>query len=242
MTRSRQLPLTLGLPPRMELGDFVAGESNRAALDLILRWPDWPVPTVVLIGPKGSGKTHLVSIWAARSAAQVVPSADLGRIDPLRLAAAGPIVVEDVGRGVDETALFHVLNAAREAGRDLLLTTQGEPGGWGLHLPDLLSRLRAAAPMRLSEPDDALLEALLAKLFADRQTTVDPQVLRWVARRMERSFEAAASLVERLDREALANKGPVTRTLAADVIADLCPREPELPGLDPDVETDHNPS
>lgn len=226
----------------MELGDFVAGESNRAALDLIQRWPDWPGRAVVLLGPKGSGKSHLVAIWAGRSRAQVLSAQELVRIDPLRLAAAGPVAVEDVGPGVDEAALFHLLNAARETGRDLLLTTQSEPGAWGLHLPDLLSRLRAAAPVRLTEPDDELLEALLAKLFTDRQMMVDPLVIRWVARRMERSFEAAALLVERLDREALANKGPITRALAADVIADLCPREPELPGLDPDAKTDHNPS
>lgn len=226
----------------MELGDFIVGEPNRAALDLILRWPDWPGRSVLLIGPTGSGKTHLVSIWAARAGARMVPAAALGHLDPLGLAAGGPIAVEDVGPGVDETALFHLVNAVRETGHDLLLTMQEEPGAWGLRLPDLLSRLRAASPVRLREADDGLLEALLAKLFADRQTTVDPQVIRWLARRMERSFAAATSLVDRLDREALAAKGPITRALAAGVVADLCPREPELPGLDPDVETDHNPS
>ncbi|MEJ1159198.1 hypothetical protein [Prosthecomicrobium sp. N25] len=237
-----QLPLDLALPPRRGPEDYVVGEANRAAHDLLEAWPAWPSPVVLVTGPEGSGKSHLVAIWSERAGASVLAARDLGGADPLALAAAGPVVVEDLGPGLDETALFHLVNAVQAAGRQLLLTARTEPAAWGLRLPDLASRLRAATPARLQEPDDALLEALLAKLFADRQAAVDPQLLHGVAIRMERSYAAARDVVEAIDREALAAKAPIARGLAMRVVDRLHPREPELPGLDAEPAADDNPS
>jgi chromosomal replication initiation ATPase DnaA len=135
------------------------------------------------------------------------------------VAEAGPVAVEDVGPGVDERALFHLLNATREAGVALVLTARQGPEAWGLSIADLASRLRATAPVQLDEPDDALLEALLAKLFADRQVVVEPSLPAYLAARMERSYRAAAALVEALDREALAAKTGIGRAVVARVLA-----------------------
>ena len=237
----RQLPLDLALPARRGADDYVVGDANRAAHDLVCAWPDWPSPVVLLVGPEGAGKSHLAAIWAERAGARVVPAGRLADLDPVALAGA-PVVVEDLGPGLDETALFHLINAARQSGRPLLLTARKAPAAWAIALPDLASRLRAATPATLDEPDDALLEAVLAKLFADRQTTVDPQVPRFLARRIERSYRAANLLVDALDRAALAAKAPITKAFAARLIRADWAREPELPGLDGEAESDHNPS
>lgn len=230
----RQIPLDLPLPPRRGSSDYVVGEANRAAHDLIVRWPDWPARAVLLVGPEGSGKSHLAGLWAGRSGAAIVAARDLAAADPLALAAAGPIGLEDLGPGLEEAALFHLLNAVGEAGHSLLMTARSEPASWGLGLPDLASRLRAAAPVRLDEPDDRLLEALLEKLFADRQTTVDPTVVRYLARRMERSYAAATTLVDALDRAALAAKSGIGRSLAARILSEIATpgAERDEPGLD----------
>lgn len=238
----RQLPLALAAAPRFGMEDFIVGTANAAAHDLVLAWPDWPGPVVLLIGPEGAGKSHLAAIWAAAAAATILPAGDLATIDPVALAARGGVAVEDAGPGLDEPALFHLLNAAREAGSPVLITARAEPVAWGLGLPDLVSRLRAATPVRLEEPDDALLEAVIGKLFADRQTMVDPQVVRFLARRIERSYGAAVRTVERIDREALAAKAAITRPLAARLIADAWSREPHLPGLEETEPDEHNPS
>ena len=159
---------------------------------------------MLVTGPVGAGKSHLVHVFAELSGAAIFAAEDLAARDPVELARHPALAVEDLGEGVDETALFHLLNAARQAGRRVLLTAATPPSEWGLRLADLASRLRAATPVALREPDDALLEALLAKLFSDRQTMVDPSVIAFLARRMERSFAAAHDLVAALDREALA--------------------------------------
>lgn len=232
MTETRQLPLDLPVAERRGREDWIVSTSNAEATALVDRWPDWPSGALLLVGPTGSGKSHLARLFAETSGAAVVAAADLGRVDPTALAAAGAVVVEDAGPGLDETALFHLLNAVRQAGGHLLLTAETPPLAWGLGLADLVSRLRAVTPVALAEPDDELLRALLAKLFADRQTVVDPSVVLWLARRMERSFAGARALVSALDREALAAKSPVTRAVAARVLAAGFGRSPTEGALD----------
>ncbi|WP_407051127.1 hypothetical protein [Methyloraptor flagellatus] len=227
----RQIPLDLGHASRRGRDDFVVGASNRAAFDWVLRWPDWPAPVVLIVGPTGAGKSHLVQIFAEASGALVVAAADLDGQGVAAVRSDRPVVVEDLGPGVPERALFHLLNAAREAGVQVLLTARDEPAAWGVALPDLASRLRAATPVHVGEPDDALLEAVLAKLFTDRQTIVDPQVIAYLSLRIERSYAAAAAIVEALDREALALKSPITRAVAAQVLRRSGGREPLLPGI-----------
>lgn len=232
MTEVRQLPLDLPVAERRGREDWIVSTANAEATALIDRWPDWPGDVVLLSGPVGSGKSHLARVFAEASGATVVRAADLARLDPTALAARSAIVLEDAGPGLDEVALFHLLNAVRQAGGSLLVTGEAPPLAWGLALPDLVSRLRAATPARLAEPDDALLEALLAKLFADRQTVVDPALLAWLARRTERSFAGVRALVAALDRAALAAKSPVTRGLAARVLAGETAPAPTQDDLD----------
>ncbi len=217
-----QLPLVLPFETALGRDDFLIGDSNRVAITLIDRWPDWPADVVLLAGPVGAGKSHLVAIWRERANATVITGADLGATDPVALVAGGALAIEDTDNGpIDETALFHCLNAARAAGASVLITCRQWPQSWGLTLPDLASRLRAAAPVEVGEPDDELLKHVLVKLFADRQLSVEPSVIDYLAVRMERSLAAAATLVDALDREALANRRGVTRPMAGTVLQRL---------------------
>jgi chromosomal replication initiation ATPase DnaA len=170
---------------------ILVGKSNQAAFELLERWPEWPSPVVILAGPVGSGKTHLVEAFHDETGAAVVRREDLATrpwcLDRLSTARAG--VVEDAHRGIDDTALFHLLNAARQAG---VTGSDHQPdlaGAWGITLPDLMSRLRAATPVEIEEPDDDLLRRVLVKLFADRQIAVDLGVVDYLVVRMERSLE-----------------------------------------------------
>ena len=70
----------------------------------------------------------------------------------------------------------------------------------------------------LAAPDDAMLRAVLVKLFADRQLAVDDGLISFLMVRIERSFAAARSVVAELDREALRRQRPVTRALAGEIL------------------------
>src|SRR5687768_2403307 len=115
--RPRQLALALGHEESLAREDFLEGPSNAAALTLIDSWPDWPAPTVMLVGPEGSGKSHLAAIWASASGARVIAARALAEIAPPAALATGALVIEDLSPGeLDEAALFHVFNLAREEG------------------------------------------------------------------------------------------------------------------------------
>jgi chromosomal replication initiation ATPase DnaA len=213
--------LTLGFPhePTTGRADFVAGRANLEAIALIEAMPDWPLRGVLLVGPEGSGKSHLVSIWCEFPGAARIAAKDLAREDADRLTAGGVVAVEDLHEGpVDEPAVFH-LAAERDA--KVLITSHSGPGELPLTLPDLVSRLRAMRLVMLGAPDDDLLRRVLTKLFADRQLNIDPGVVGYIATRMERSFAAANRIVAALDKAALAGGRGVTRKLAAEVLGDI---------------------
>ena len=221
--RARQLGLDLPIEPSFGRDDFLVSPSNTAAYSRFESWPDWPDRVLLLLGPTGAGKSHLAAIWAAEAGATIVSSRDLS-LDALPgLAAAPALVVEDADRiGPREAELFHLLNLVRSGeGPWLVLTARAWPDAWGLATRDLLSRLRLAPAVEIGEPDDALIRAVLVKLFHDRQLAVDTSVIDYVALRIDRSLGAARAIVELLDREALARGRGVTRPIAAEVLRNL---------------------
>jgi chromosomal replication initiation ATPase DnaA len=215
----RQLALSLEHTESFARDDFLSGPSNAAALTLVETWPDWPARAVVLAGPAGSGKSHLASIWAARADARFLLARSLVETKVPAALATGALVVEDLTPGAfDERALFHLINLVREEGAYLLLTAASPPAGWPTEIPDLASRLKALPVVTLAPPDDALLRAVLVKLFADRQLAVDEALVGYLVTRIERTFQAARAVVAKLDQEAMQRKRPLTRVLAAEVL------------------------
>jgi chromosomal replication initiation ATPase DnaA len=219
-TRPRQLALALEHAESYVREDFLSGPCNKDALALIESWPDWPASAIALIGPEGSGKTHLATIWAMAAGARVISARALGESDLPAALATGALVVEDAAASADERALFHLINLAREERAFLLFTARTVPSLWQAAIPDLLSRLRALPLVTLTAPDDAMLRGVMVKLAADRQLAVDESVVRYVSARIERSFAAARAAVITLDKEALRQGRPPSRALAAEMFRD----------------------
>jgi chromosomal replication initiation ATPase DnaA len=218
VAHSLQLALALPHAESFARDDFMGGPSNEAALALIDRWPDWPDRIVALVGPEGSGKSHLASIWAERTGARFLSGRALAGASLPSAFSTGALVVEDlVPARLDEVALFHLLNLAREERAHLLLTARTPPATWPIELRDLMSRLRAVPVVTVAAPDDALLRALMMKLAADRQIELDDTLLTYLAHRVERSFIGVKAAIAELDREALRQHRPVSRALAAEL-------------------------
>ncbi len=227
MRASAGRQLVLDLQPRTALGreDFLPAPCNQEALAWIDRWPDWPACGLAIWGPPGCGKSHLAQVWRAVSAAAEITPAALRTLSPREALVQNQAVIIEAADGEfddeAEVGLFHLYNLARELGATLLLTGRGAPARWPTRLPDLRSRLAALPAVAIGHPDDALIEAVLVKLFGDRQLAVSADVIRFLQARMERSFAAARQTVDALDERALASQRPITIPVAREVLAEV---------------------
>jgi chromosomal replication initiation ATPase DnaA len=217
--RPRQLALALPHAESFTRDNFLEGPANTAGLALVDSWPDWPNRVMLLVGPEGSGKSHLATIWAEHAGARSTSAHVLTAAAVPGSLATGALVVDDLkSSDVDERALFHLLNLAREDEAFVLITARTPPSALQIELRDLRSRLRAIPTVSLLPPDDQLFRALIVKFCADRQLSIDESVVSYLTTRIERSYAAARHAVELLDTEALRLGRPVTRALAAELL------------------------
>jgi chromosomal replication initiation ATPase DnaA len=222
-----QLPLDLGFRPALGRADFLVAPCNEAAVAWLDRWPQWPGPALVLYGPAGSGKSHLAEVWRSRSGAvSIDPRALSSAHVPHLLGAAQAAVVDEADRA-DEETLLHLYNYLAERQGYLLLVAREPPLRWGIGLADLRSRLLAAPAVAVAAPDEAMLGAVLVKLFADRQLDIGEELIAYLLLHIERSFVAAQEAVQELDAASLAEGRAVTVPLARQVLSRLRDRDRE---------------
>ncbi|WP_160122762.1 P-loop NTPase family protein [Rhodovarius lipocyclicus] len=213
----RQLALPLDLSPSFAEADFIPDAANVAAREFLAAPESWPDHRLVLFGPAGSGKTHLAHVTAARHGWRLDQGAALRGLPHL---PARGWVLEDADLCPEPAALFHALNAAREARLPLLLTGQAPPSRWPFTLPDLMSRLRATTAVGLEAPSDTLLAAMLAKHLADRQLNLAPALQQLLLLHLPRDTASLRSAVARLDEAALAS-GRLNRATVMEALREL---------------------
>jgi len=222
--RLEQLPLSLSHPTDFYSDDLVVTKSNKSAYELIERWPDWPTPVAVLVGPDGSGKTHFATVWADISKAKEIGPDQLDQAI-IFIEKGIPVLVEDMDSvDVNEVVFFHLINSVKESHvinptTTLLITARRGPSNWNVKLDDLASRLRSVTLATLEQPDDELLNAVAFKLFSDRQITVDPSVVEFLVSRSERSLFALGKTVDQIDRLALQRKSKITKALVSEALS-----------------------
>ncbi len=221
---ARQLAFELPTNVRLGAADFFVSDANELAYALMQTPQTWPGQKLALIGPAGSGKTHLARVFAAKTGAVIINAKDVGAD---RALPNGNVVLEDGDalRPEGEEWLFHAYNALARDGFILLLTSRLPPARWDITLPDLASRLSAITSVTIENPDDPLLTAVLLKHFADRQLAPTPDAAAFLIKRLPRSFDAVRNIVDTLDREALAQSKPLTRPFVRAVLDSLPPEE-----------------
>lgn len=221
--------LIFDLPHREAHGrdDFLITSSNAAAVALIDQWPNWPSHAAIIQGDEGSGKTHLVEVWRSKNNAALIDAEKLQAAYVPALLQSGALAVEDLQSGkMDERALFHALNLAKQESKFLLLTSRYAPSSLSLAIPDLASRLNSLPIIQILAPDDALLRGVLVKLFADRQISVEEGLINYILMRMPRSLGTARKLVAEVDMLAMIEKAEITKPLVARILAKI--EKPDL--------------
>lgn len=177
-------------------GQFLIGEANRLAFEHIGRWREWPIPISILTGPPKSGKSALGSYFASVS---------------------GGMTIDEANRHPNDK-MFHEWNIARDSGRPLLLISRETPDRWTVTLPDLRSRLAAAPHVRIGEPDDALIRALIEAGLAQAGSAFAADLPDWLSRRIERSYAAVCELLLHLNQLSLASSRKISVAVAKEAL------------------------
>lgn len=218
---ARQLAFDLPLREARGRGDFFVSDSNAHALAALDGWQGWPGRKMLLTGPEGAGKSHLTQVWADSAGAEIVAPGALASLDPSTLAGRN-VALDDADRIAGdadaEHAAFHLHNLVLAEGGSLLLTATTPPSRWGLTLPDLASRMDGTPMVEIAPPDEALLAAVLVKLFADRQIEPPTSLIQYLVPRIDRSFAGAGAIVDKLDKAALAEGKPLGIKLAGEIL------------------------
>jgi len=207
---SLQLPLDLEAGDRFSRDHFIATTELATVMGVLLHPDQWLSPHLVLMGPTGSGKTHLGHIFAENAGGRFLTAAQTRTLDLAHLEPV-PYVIDDAEQA-SEDALFHLCNHVQKSAQQLVLLTENQPITWNVHLPDLASRLNAMRILPLPEPDEELLVAILNKLFAQRAISPSPDLIDYIALRMDRSVTAAQKIVTQLEH--YANGRAFNRALA----------------------------
>jgi chromosomal replication initiation ATPase DnaA len=210
-----RLKLDSAAPFRRE--DYLASTATAEGLKLFDQWPNWRGGALALVGPAGSGKTHLATAWAEKVGARIVAADGSNAADLLDLEGA-PVLLEDADRAGIGELLFHLINMAARAGGSLLVTARTPPNSWPAGLPDLRSRLNALPVAQLAEPDDAVLTALIDKFFRERNIRPPDDLTPYLVRRIERSAARARDIVAKLDETADALHRPISKALAREIL------------------------
>lgn len=222
---NKQFTLSFGYSSSYDMNDFMVSDCNEEAVAWFEKYPDWPVPALIVYGKSGSGKTHLAYVFAGGEfgeACPIINGKDFSMKDaenlPEFIGEAKCVVVDNADACKEEAALFHLYNYIKETKRHVLLTAKNHPSKWDIKLADLRSRMLAALSVGIGEPDDAQMAAVIVKLFSDRQIRIDQEVVVYLISHMERSFSEACRIVKEADELSLSEKRRITIPLIKQLL------------------------
>ena len=227
---AEQLIFNLNRQGKVGLENFYISKSNQVAVKTIKRWEDWPAKKLLLMGPSGSGKSHLADFWTRTTKARTLEINEISDFNLEELNNNSGFVIDDVDqirmfnkndKDRIEEKLFHLLNFSAQASCFLMMTSSAPITSWGLKLSDLISRLATIAVVELFPPDDDLLIAVLLKQFDDKQIKVSPEVVLFVSKRINRTFESIREFVNLADHLTLKNKRDVTIPFVSEILHKL---------------------
>lgn len=232
MNKSRdilQLPLAFKHEPFLGKEDFMVASCNAEAFAYVENWPDWPFFAICLYGPTGSGKSHLANMFSENVSIKTrfpykIPNIRASEVNTgtLRFFEQHPcLIIEDLNENIDNEAMFHLYNQYRNEGGYILFTSETAPARLNISLPDLRSRLNIVPSIEIKEPGDDLLQALIVKLFTDRQIVIGEEVLNYIVANMQRSYAYARKLVAEIDNISLARKRAVTIPVVKEALSAL---------------------
>ena len=207
---NQQLILNLRSLPSMDRNDYFVSEVNKEAVTWLDAWPNWTTFGFIVCGPLGSGKSHLAQVLKTLSHGDIIEAKDISNKNIDQLSEKKCLIIENLESLTSETLLFHIYNMLLENKNNLMLTSKFNVSQINFELPDLKSRLLSMPQVSIGLPDDRLLKNLLIKQFLDKGILVEMDVIDYLIKRIDRSFEAISKLVAKIDFKSLEKAKKIT--------------------------------
>ena len=207
---NQQLILNLRSLPSMDRNDYFVSEVNKEAVKWLDAWPNWTTFGFIVCGPLGSGKSHLAQVLKTLSHGDIIEAKDISSKNIDQLSEKKCLIIENLESLTSETLLFHIYNMLLENKNNLMLTSKFNVSQINFELPDLKSRLLSMPQVSIGLPDDRLLKNLLIKQFLDKGILVEMDVIDYLIKRIDRSFEAISKLVAKIDFKSLEKAKKIT--------------------------------
>ncbi|MBX3456864.1 MAG: hypothetical protein KF820_00680 [Candidatus Paracaedibacteraceae bacterium] len=213
------MQLSISLPNQMptDQDSLLLSSSNMDVWQWLSSWPNWPLPQVVVCGDEGSGKTHM-----ARSLLGIYLSPENYRqYDQLTLVQSKSfLIIDDYDRFDDESWLFHLFNLIKEHHGQAVYFGKQTPSGHSFNLPDLASRLRSLPCLTIQEPDDDLFRQLLKKELYNKGIICGDEIMEYIYRRFDRSYETIHNLVQLIDDNTLKHQRSLSLPFFKEILGE----------------------
>ena len=227
------------------LESFVVGSSNRvagaSAQSVVERLGH--VSPLVIHGPTGVGKTHLLEgIWSAAKAQHarlhaVYLSAEQFTsyfLEALRgsglpsfrrkYRAVELLLIDDLQffAGKKQTAieLLHTIDTLQREGRQLVFAADRAPTELNGLGAELITRLAGGLVCRIDSPDYETRLGIVRRLAARLELALPVDVANWVASRVNSNARDLAGALHRLHATSRALEQPITLAMAEDALAE----------------------
>ncbi len=227
---SGQLVFNLGGRKMTGRDQLFRSSSNELALSILENYENWPQNKLILVGPKGCGKTHISSILSTEVKGYMCSAKDFDLDKILMVKNHTTVILEDfekladldvINRKIVEEAIFHLIVKFDSSGSKILITGLESPSLWRIDLPDLSSRIKTFSLAKIESPDDKLFLNLILKFFSERQLHVSPGIINFIASRIDRTYRSASEFIEKVDARALKDKRELSLSLVKSVLDDI---------------------
>ena len=218
MNALNQLLLELDYKTNFNEHDFYLSKSNSNAFNLINRWPDWNKKILNISGEKFSGKSHLANIFKLKSKAFLINGNKIDNSIFKSLKLHESIIIDDFEECNEEEILYSIFNLIDQDSKYLLINSLKPINEIKFKLPDLGSRSKNCLYVKIENPDDELLFAIILKNFSDRQIKIDEKIINFIISRIDRSYRKIDEFIYKIDELSLKKKKPINLKTIKEIL------------------------
>tara|TARA_B100000242_G_C42981896_1_gene455760 strand:- start:222 stop:878 length:657 start_codon:yes stop_codon:yes gene_type:complete len=199
--------------------DFFVSSNNFSAYKLIESWPNWPGKWVNIIGPTGSGKTHLSKILEKKiKKLKVIDETNVNEKIISELRHFDCLIIDNFKNKIEDKLLYSILNQSKQLENFIVINSKLQLNKFEIKLKDLKSRFNSFIFIGIDLPTDDLLQVIISKSFSDKQINLNPKVSEYIVKNVDRSYEKMFKFLSDLDELSLSSGKSININLIKKVL------------------------